>query len=165
MEAEDGLVNVKDLLGYEPEEYLESSDFWRTRVHPKDSPRILGDYSRLFAEGHLSIEYRFRKKDGSYCWISDELQMLRNAAGDPIEVVGAWSDITARKQLGEALVAAQDRLVHLLDRLLHTILIPPRRFAEKIAINIFQYHGLVQLPRELCGVVQRVRMRRRVVRR
>ncbi len=107
--------NVKDLLGYDPEEYLDSPNFWRSRVHPKDSPRILGDYSRLFAEGHLSVEYRFRKKDGSYCWISDELQMLRNAAGDPIEVIGAWSDITARRQIGEALVAAQDRLVHLLS--------------------------------------------------
>jgi adenylate cyclase len=107
--------NVKDLLGYDREEYLESPDFWRSRVHPGDSPRILNEYSRLFEEGHLSIEYRFRKKDGSYCWISDELQLLRNAAGDPIEVVGAWSDITARKQLGEALVAAQDRLVHLLS--------------------------------------------------
>ena len=28
---------------------------------------------------------------------------------------GAWSDVTARKQLGEALVAAQNRLVHLLS--------------------------------------------------
>jgi adenylate cyclase len=107
--------NVKDLLGYEPEEYLESPDFWRTRVHPKDSERILGEYSRLFAEGRLSIEYRFRKKDDSYCWISDELQLLRNVAGDPIEVVGSWSDITARKQIGEALVAAQDRIGHLLS--------------------------------------------------
>ena len=107
--------NVKDLLGYDPEEYLDSPDFWRSRVHPKDSQRILGDYSRLFAEGHLSIEYRFRKKDGSYCWISDELQLLRNAAGDPIEVVGSWNDITARKQIGEALVAAQDRIGHLLS--------------------------------------------------
>ena len=107
--------NVKDLLGYNPEEYLESPDFWRTRVHPKDSERILGEYSRLFSDGQLSIEYRFRKKDGSYCWISDELQLLRNAAGDPIEVVGAWSDVTARKQLGEALVAAQDRIGHLLS--------------------------------------------------
>ena len=42
------------------------------------------------------------------------LHLVRDAAGEPIEVVGAWSDITARKQLGEALVAAQDRLVHLL---------------------------------------------------
>ena len=80
--------NVKDLLGYDREEYLDSPDFWRSRVHPEDSPRILRDYARLFEEGRLSSEYRFRKKDGSYCWISDELQLLRNAAGDPIEVVG-----------------------------------------------------------------------------
>ena len=107
--------NVKDLLGYDAQEYLDSPDFWRSRVHPQDSERILDDYSRLFTEGHLSTEYRFRKKDGSYCWISDELQLLRNGANEPIEVVGSWNDITARKQIGEALVAAQDRIGHLLS--------------------------------------------------
>jgi hypothetical protein len=39
----------------------------------------------------------------------------RDGAGNPIEVVGAWSDVTARKQLAEALAAAQERLVHLLS--------------------------------------------------
>ena len=107
--------NVKDLLGYDREEYLESPDFWRSRVHPEDSQRILGEYPRLFAEGRLSVEYRFRKRDDSYCWINDELQLLRDAAGDPIEVVGSWSDVTARKQIGEALVAAQDRIGRLLS--------------------------------------------------
>jgi adenylate cyclase len=107
--------NVKDLLGYDREEYLESPDFWRSRLHPEDSLRILNDYPRLLEEGRLSYEYRFRKKDGSYCWISDELQLLRDAAGNPTEVVGSWNDITARKQIGEALVAAQDRIGHLLS--------------------------------------------------
>jgi PAS domain S-box-containing protein len=107
--------NVKELLGYDREEYLESPDFWRRCVHPEDLPRIEKDYARLFEEGRLANEYRFRKKDGSYCWISDDLQLLRNAAGDPIEIVGAWNDITARKQIGEALVAAQDRLVRVLS--------------------------------------------------
>jgi PAS domain S-box-containing protein len=106
--------NVKELLGYDREEYLDSPDFWRARVHPEDLSRIEKDYARLFEEGRLANEYRFRKKDGSYCWISDDLQLLRNAAGDPIEVVGAWNDITARKQIGEALVA-QDRLVRVLS--------------------------------------------------
>ena len=107
--------NISELLGYEPEEYLESPDFWRSRVHPGDLVRIEKGYTRLFEEGHLSNEYRFRKKDGNYCRISDDLQMIRNAAGEPIEIVGAWNDITARKQLSEVLVAAQDRLVRLLS--------------------------------------------------
>ena len=107
--------NLKDLLGYDRAEYLDSPDFWINRVHPDDSPRILRAYERLMDVGRLSSEYRFRKKDGSYCWVSDELRVLRDSAGEPLEVVGAWSDVTARKQLGEALVAAQNRLVHLLS--------------------------------------------------
>ena len=108
--------NLKDLLGYDRDEYLQERAIsgWRA-LHPDDSPRILRAYERLIDEGRLTSEYRFRKKDGSYCWVSDELRVLRDAAGNPTEVVGAWSDITARKQLGEALVAAQNRLVHLLS--------------------------------------------------
>ena len=106
--------NVTDLLGYEPQEYLASSDFWQTRVHPKDLDRILSSMGRLFEEGHAANEYRFRKKDGNYSWIGDELQLVRNEAGEPVEVIGAWTDITARRHLGEALVAAQNRLVHVL---------------------------------------------------
>jgi hypothetical protein len=35
-----------------------------------------------------------------YCPVtsSDELPVARDGADDPIEVVGAWSDVTARKQ-------------------------------------------------------------------
>jgi adenylate cyclase len=54
--------NIKELLGYEREEYLQSPDFWRSRVHPADLARIEKDYTRLFEEGRLSNEYRFRKK-------------------------------------------------------------------------------------------------------
>jgi adenylate cyclase len=106
--------NLKILLGYEPQEYLDSPQFWQSRVHPNDLPRILSAMPRLFEEGHLTNEYRFRKKDGNYCWIGDDLHLVRNEAGDPVEVIGAWSDITARKHVGEALVAAQNRLVHVL---------------------------------------------------
>src|SRR6202007_2193817 len=107
--------NIKELLGYEREEYLESPEFWRSRVHPGDLSRVEKNYTRLLEEGRCSNEYRFRKKDGNYCWISDDLQLIRDASGNAIEIIGAWSDITARKQLSEGLVATQDRLVRLMS--------------------------------------------------
>lgn len=59
---------------------------------------------RLFDHGRHAIEYRFRRKDGSYCWVNDDQHLVRDANGDAAEVVGSWSDITARK----AAEAAQD---------------------------------------------------------
>ena len=57
--------NVKDLLGYEPDEYLDSPDFWRSRLHPKDGERILSEYSRLFAEDALALNIAFKKRMGA----------------------------------------------------------------------------------------------------
>ncbi len=106
--------NIKDLLGYEKNDYLKDKDFVPSRIHPDDAQRVQDDLSRLFKEGHLVHEYRFLCKDGHYCWVNDELHVLTDDYGDPLEVVGSWSDITARRKLGEAMVAAQDRLNHLL---------------------------------------------------
>ncbi|WP_048709236.1 PAS domain-containing protein [Microvirga massiliensis] len=107
--------NIRDLLGYDPDEYLQSPDFWRERVHPDDLSRILGSYTRLFEQGRLTAEYRFRKKDGSYCWINDDLLLVRGRAGEPIEVVGAWSDIGARKLAEEAQRETEQRLIDAIE--------------------------------------------------
>jgi PAS domain S-box-containing protein len=106
--------NVRDLLGYEPEEYLEDRNFVPRRVHPEDAARVQDDLSRLFEIGYLVHEYRFRRKDDTYCWVSDELHLLRDENGEPVEVVGSWSDVSARRKMGDAMVAAQNRLNHLL---------------------------------------------------
>ncbi len=106
--------NVKDLLGYEPRDYLEGGHFWERHIHPEDVSRVLDALQRLFKDGRLSQEYRFRRKDGSYCWLKDEMQLLKSGDGELREVVGSWSDITAHTQVGEALVAAQDRLSRLM---------------------------------------------------
>jgi PAS fold len=47
-------------------------NFWRERVHPEDLARVEAKVGDLFKEGKHAIEYRFRRKDGSYCWVNDE---------------------------------------------------------------------------------------------
>ena len=55
----------------------------------------------------ISYEYRERHKDGSYRWIYDEVKLVKDAAGIPVECVGYGVDITARKQ---AEIALQQQL-------------------------------------------------------
>ena len=95
--------NVRGLLGYEPREYLEGPDFWRERVHPEDLPRVLAEFPRLLEVGHHVCEYRFRRKDGAYRWVRDEQRLVRDEAGEPLEVIELWSDVTERKRAEEAL--------------------------------------------------------------
>src|SRR5690606_2868791 len=87
---------------------------WRRSVHPDDLPAVEADSVQLYKEGRHSVEYRFRKRDGSYCWVNDSQQLIRDEDGQPLEVVGSWSDINERKRAEHAAAAAHDRVEHLL---------------------------------------------------
>jgi PAS domain S-box-containing protein len=89
--------SVRNLFGYEPHEFLEDPDFWLTHIHPDDIERVLAGLSRLFESDFHSHEYRFRHKDGSYRWVRDELRLIRDEEGKPLQCVGYMTDITARK--------------------------------------------------------------------
>jgi adenylate cyclase len=108
-------TNIETLLGYAPREYLDNPNFWRERVHPDDLQRVETEVTDLFKNGKHTLEYRFRRKDGTYCWVSDEQRLIKDAHDNRVEVVGSWSDITARKQAEEAEDAARGRLSNLLE--------------------------------------------------
>ena len=70
--------------------------------------RTLGEIQQhLFVDGRIAQEYRFPHKNGEFRWIRGDLRLLRDPRGNPIEVVGSWSDITERKQLEEQYRQAQ----------------------------------------------------------
>ena len=100
--------NIRDWLGYGPQEYLEHPNFWWSRVHPDDLATVKAEAVHLFKKGSHTVEYRFLKKDGTYCWVNDAQRLIPGEEGQVVEVVGSWSDITARKQLAEALAAERE---------------------------------------------------------
>ncbi len=99
------------ILGYEPNEISDHLSEWQRRVHPEDLDRFSKAY-REFLDGNastFSIEHRVRHKDGTYRWILSRALLVRDAAGKPLRMTGAHTDITERKQLEKEIIRISDR--------------------------------------------------------
>ncbi|MBM4087324.1 MAG: PAS domain S-box protein, partial [Planctomycetes bacterium] len=100
--------SITRIMGYTVAEALERH-WWPNHLHPDDRATALANTDTVVTAGRLTHDYRFQHKDGSYRWIHDELRVLRDDAGKPVEVIGAWVDITERKQAEEALRESERR--------------------------------------------------------
>jgi len=90
-------ANIQRLLGYTVDEAL-APGWWADHLHPDDREAALAWVARLWEDGALQHEYRFRHRDGSYRWLHDELVVNHDADGGPAELIGSWHDITTRKE-------------------------------------------------------------------
>ena len=102
--------NISAQLGYEPNEFLDDSSFWMSHIHPEDAQGVLQRLSTLSEQGHHVCEYRFAHKDGGYRWIRDEINLIRDEKGTPIEVMGYRIDIADRMQAEVAMRKAHGEL-------------------------------------------------------
>ncbi|MEG4070692.1 GAF domain-containing protein [Microcoleus sp. Pol11C2] len=106
--------NVVSMIGYEARELVDGSLDWHSLVHPEDREIVATSYAQILEKESISYEYRERHKDGSYRWIYDEIKLVKDAAGQPVECVGYGVDVTARKQAEIALQqqVKRERLVN-----------------------------------------------------
>ncbi len=98
-------ANVDAVTGWSEAEAL-APGWWATNLHPADAERV-GVQPLPRELERQALEYRFRRKDGRYVWIRDERKPSRGEGGDVDEIVGSWSDVTARVELEEQLRSAQ----------------------------------------------------------
>ena len=89
--------NVERILGYTVEEAL-APGWWDRGFHPDDAGSLFADMDSIFATRLVEHEHRFRDKAGVYRWMRGELRLVRDKAGRPVEIVGSWADVSARKQ-------------------------------------------------------------------
>ena len=112
--------NAKRLLDYEPAEMVADPSFWFDHIHPDDVPTIFSSFALIFTEGQQAYEYRFRTRDGRYLWMHDSLRLIRDAEGNPLEVVGSLTNITDRKLMEEALQKKGEEQQLLINQLQQT---------------------------------------------
>jgi PAS domain S-box-containing protein len=100
----------QQVLGYSPEEMGTTTESWTGRVHPDDLEEVLAEVERAKCGcRNYDLEYRFRHRDGHYCWMHDRGVLWLDEHGELIRVIGVLLEITERREAEEALRIANDR--------------------------------------------------------
>ncbi|HUV01331.1 MAG TPA: PAS domain S-box protein [Bacteroidales bacterium] len=107
---------VKDITGYEEDEFIAGNPRWDQIIHPEDLPNIFTeDERKLHTIPNYSYEreYRIVLKDGKVGWVQENVQSICYESEAPNRLQGVIYDITERKQAEEALRASKQQLRHL----------------------------------------------------
>lgn len=100
------------ILGYENQEQIENTGFFRTIIHPLDIDEVTQKLDEILKSKELfwEKEFRVRKADNSYIYIYDKGYILRDASGNAIRIIGATQDISKRKKAELELLDANQSL-------------------------------------------------------
>ena len=101
--------NIRTMMGYEPREFIEDPNFWVSHIHPEDALQVFAEIPKVIEQGHYSRKYRFLHKNGNYRWVCDTGRAVRDEAGNLVEFVGYWTDITEQKQLEQELILGLEK--------------------------------------------------------
>lgn len=100
------------IVGYEPQEIIENPQLWASRIHPEDR-RIIDKEVFSHVKQKRSIDYRFLCKDGNYCWLRDEAELIFDSTGKPAEITGTCQEISHQKMLEEKAEKATEKEIEL----------------------------------------------------
>lgn len=101
--------NVERILGYTLAEAFDRNWF-PSHLFPGDAAAALAAPAALATADEVVNEFRFIRKDGTVLWISNQMTVTRREGGMPVEITGAWHDVTARRAAEGALRDSEERL-------------------------------------------------------
>jgi len=102
---------ITEITGYSREEFQKfDGKTWAEHIHPEDRERVLAELKKSREkDSHFRVEYRFRRKDGSYFHVEDSGIYLRNEEGQIRKAVGVIKDISPIKLAAEKLQESEER--------------------------------------------------------
>ncbi|GEM_PF-2189280 len=103
-------AGAAEVTGFSLEELNSGIIKWEEMLHPEDGEYVLKqlEASRL-AVGSFDMEYRFRRADGEYIFVSDHGIYLPGPDGKAAKMLGTMENITGRKQIEIALKQSEER--------------------------------------------------------
>lgn len=83
-----------------PETETGTKEEWDSKVHPEDRYKVQMVRNEIDNSGNsfFEVECRMLRDDGSYIYIHDRGNIIRNEHGKPVRLIGATQDITERKE-------------------------------------------------------------------
>jgi diguanylate cyclase (GGDEF)-like protein/PAS domain S-box-containing protein len=109
---------VETVLGYTPEEYTASPEFWKTVLHPEDRERVLVEDERTGETGDdFCMDFRVISRGGETVWLREYGRLMRDDSGRHQVWHGVMFDITELKRVEEDLRETEKRLRSLIENI------------------------------------------------
>jgi PAS domain S-box-containing protein len=108
--------NVSTIFGLSRETFVGTYEAYLALVDPQDLDRLLQAIRRsIQANVEYQIEHRILWPDGTVHWLACRGDVLRDADGTPVRMVGTVLDVTARKEMDLKLANSEAQLRAILD--------------------------------------------------
>ncbi|UTH74945.1 ATP-binding protein [Chromobacterium sp. IIBBL 290-4] len=93
-------TRCQQLLGLSRPAEIAEFKLWQTGIHPDDLPTVLADLASYLrqASGSFVTEHRFRKGQDWVWLLGRGMVVSQDAQGQPLRMIGTYSDITERKE-------------------------------------------------------------------
>lgn len=100
---------IERITGYSKEEFQGMSrNLWIENIHPADRNVVLKKFIETRKTGEsYQVEFRFRKKDGTFIYLEVNGIYLTNRREMPVRLLGTIKDITGRKLAEETLAQVE----------------------------------------------------------
>lgn len=106
----------KEMLGYRDEELANSRETLTALLHPNDALAVhlaISDAASGRGAERFEIEMRLRHKQGHWVDVLSRGQLVRDADGRPVRLIGTHQDLSERKRAEAALRESEEKLRYL----------------------------------------------------
>ncbi|HTJ96421.1 MAG TPA: PAS domain-containing protein, partial [Rhodocyclaceae bacterium] len=113
-------VAAERIYGLPCQSFIDDNSLWLRSIHPEDVVLAETKQQLMQSQGWGEVEYRIVRPDGQQRWIRDRTQMLFDAAGNAVSLIGIATDITDQRQHAEHIhrLSNYDNLTGLPNRMM-----------------------------------------------